>query len=166
MLLSTSPSCKLTCYAYVHACQIPLLNRYSYTPLSLFLSSSFPLRETIMSSSCCSSASQSASTPSVCTLTPTDLQLRLAELASIGREGLISNNSEKGVHRLTFRSDEAIRRRLLQIVSAEAVCCSFLSLQLSDSSNQLSLTIQSKTVEGKGMADALAVAFGPGAGQQ
>jgi hypothetical protein len=130
---------------------------------SPFSSRPLLLSNCIMSSSCCSA--KSAAAPSVCTLSATDLVKRMEELASIGRQGLVSSTSDADVNKLTFRADASVLTRLKGIVQAESVCCSFLRLELDESPERLLLSISSKTEEGKGMAEQLAKAFGQGAAQ-
>jgi hypothetical protein len=96
--------------------------------------------------------------PIACTLGASDLRQRLDEIATLGADSLLGQEAEDGVHILRFRSDEATRHRLEQIVAAEARCCSFLDLGISERNGELLLTIATSE-GGESTADALALAF-------
>jgi hypothetical protein len=98
-------------------------------------------------------------TPIACTLGAGDLERRLAAIAEIGAESLIGRETDGGRHLLRFRADAKTRRRLEQIVAAEAECCSFLDLTLKERDAELALTIGAAG-EGQAVADELAAAFG------
>lgn len=96
--------------------------------------------------------------PIACTLGPVDLGWRLDEIARLGTDGLIGHEAEGSVHTLRFRRDEETRRRLEQIVAAEAECCSFLDLGVDERDGQLVLSIAAAE-GGEQVAEALALAF-------
>jgi hypothetical protein len=73
-----------------------------------------------------------------CSLDATELPERLAEIAAIGKDSLLSVSPE-GV--LRFRGDQATRERLQAIITAESACCSFLGFDLRDDAGALVLTI-------------------------
>lgn len=93
-----------------------------------------------------------------CSLGADDLERRLAEIATIGEESLIGHTAEDGRHVLRFHSDTPTRRRLEEIVAAEAECCSFLDLSLEERRGELALSIAAPE-EGRVIADELAAAF-------
>ena len=98
--------------------------------------------------------------PIACTLGSDDLGQRLNEIAALGADSLIGHQSKDEVHTLRFRRDEGTRCRLEQIAAAEARCCSFLDLGISERDGYLVLTIAA--VEGgESTAEALALAFAP-----
>jgi hypothetical protein len=99
-----------------------------------------------------------AAKPIACSLEGSDLQLRLDEIAGVGADSLIDRDTENGRHRLRFRSDPRTRRRLEEIVAAEAECCSFLDLELAEQGSDLVLTMTAPE-GGQLVADWLAVAF-------
>jgi hypothetical protein len=96
--------------------------------------------------------------PIACTLGESDLRQRLDEVAALGADSLIGHESEDGVHALRFRRDDATRRRLEEISAAEASCCSFLELSISERGGELVLTI-SAAEGGEQTAEALALTF-------
>jgi hypothetical protein len=79
--------------------------------------------------------------PIACTLSGPDLRARLAEIKSLGDDGLIDVDGTPGSRVLRFRRSEGISRRLAAIVEAEAQCCAFLDLAIDESEDSLSLTI-------------------------
>jgi hypothetical protein len=101
--------------------------------------------------------------PVACSLGPDDLDRRLAAIAAIGAGSLLGRASEDGRHVLRFRGDDAARRGLDELVAAEARCCSFLTLALTESAGELVLTITAPE-EGRQVAGELALAFGSPAG--
>jgi hypothetical protein len=96
--------------------------------------------------------------PIACTLGVDDLQQRLDEIAALGADSLAGHESEDGAHILRFRPDERTHRRLEKIVAAEAQCCSFLDLSLTEREGELLLNIAA-TEGGEQLAEALALAF-------
>lgn len=79
----------------------------------------------------------------------------------MGAAGLIARDTENGKHKLRFRSDPKTRRRLEEIVAAEAQCCSFLDLKLTERGDELVLTLTAPD-GGQAVADELAAAFAGG----
>jgi hypothetical protein len=96
--------------------------------------------------------------PISCSLGAGDLERRLAAIAEVGTDSLISREDEGGRHRLHFRVGADVRRKLQEIVAAEAECCSFLDLSLNDQDGQLVLSIAAPR-GGQPIADELAAAF-------
>lgn len=96
--------------------------------------------------------------PIACSLEAGDLERRLAAIAEIGAESLISHQVEDGRHLLCFRPSAATRERLEEIVVAEAECCSFLDLALDQDAGELRLSIAAPR-EAQALADHLAEAF-------
>ena len=99
--------------------------------------------------------------PIACSLGASDLQRRLDEIAEVGAASLIDCDTENGKHRLRFRSDPRTRRRLGAIVAAEAECCSFLDLELTERGDELTLTVTAPE-NGQAVATELAAAFAGG----
>ncbi len=79
--------------------------------------------------------------PLACTLTPAELPDRVAEIAAIGRAGLLSAEHAGTRVVLRFRRDPALRGRLEAVVAAEAQCCAFLDMRLTDGDDATVLTI-------------------------
>jgi hypothetical protein len=96
--------------------------------------------------------------PVACSLGAVELEQRLAAIAEVGAEGLISRDLEGERHLLRFRSNAATRQRLEAIVAAEAECCSFLDLSLKEEEGELVLSIAAPRA-GQSVADELAEAF-------
>ena len=101
--------------------------------------------------------------PIACSLDAGELEQRLAAIAEIGADSLVSRELKGAHHLLRFRSDDATRRRLESIAAAEAKCCSFLDLSLSKEDGLLILAI-SAPGDGRVVADQLARAFGEASG--
>jgi hypothetical protein len=100
-------------------------------------------------------------TPVACSLGAGELQQRLAAIAETGASSLISREIEGDRHILRFRASQSARRRLEGIVAAEAECCSFLDLLLSEDGDELVLSIAAPK-DAQTVADELAGAFGSG----
>jgi hypothetical protein len=97
-------------------------------------------------------------TPIACSLGAGDLKQRLAEIAEIGTNSLISREADGDRHLLRFRADTDSRQRLEEIVAAEAECCAFLDLALSEKGGELVLSIASPK-NAQALGDGLARAF-------
>jgi hypothetical protein len=54
----------------------------------------------------------------------------MAEIGAVGRDGLIDARLQDAEALLRFHGD--VRERLAEIVAAEAQCCAFLAMTLSD----------------------------------
>ena len=76
--------------------------------------------------------------PLACSLDASALEERFAEIQAVGRTALIAAEPP-GI--LRFRATPGTRERLQQIVAAEAECCPFLSLELSEHKEELRLTV-------------------------
>jgi MerR family copper efflux transcriptional regulator len=98
--------------------------------------------------------------PVACSLGESDLQRRLDQVAEVGATSLIDRDAEGGKHKLRFRADPIARRRLEEIVAAEAECCPFLDLDLSERGGELILMFAAPD-GGQSIADELAAAFVP-----
>lgn len=93
-----------------------------------------------------------------CSLAAAELQRRLQRIAELGASSLVSRHAGEDRHLLRFRSDEATRLRLEEIIAAEVECCSFLDLDLDDEGGELVLRIAAAP-GGRPIADQLAAAF-------
>jgi AcrR family transcriptional regulator len=96
--------------------------------------------------------------PVTCSLGAGALEERLAAIAAIGADSLISHRAEDDRHLLCFRADAATRQRLDAIVAAEAECCSSLELSLDRKGDELMLAIAAPR-QAQALADGLAGAF-------
>ena len=75
--------------------------------------------------------------PIACTLTADELPERLGEMRAIGRDALIAAG-ERG---LRFRADPGVRERLEALAAAEAECCAFMTLAVTEENGELVLSI-------------------------
>jgi hypothetical protein len=73
-----------------------------------------------------------------CSLSAEELPERLAEMAAIGRDSLVSVSPE-GV--LRFHGTAGTRERLEGIIAAESACCSFLGFDLREEAGALVLAV-------------------------
>jgi hypothetical protein len=99
--------------------------------------------------------------PVACSLGAADLEKRLTAIGAVGADSLISRVVSDGRQLLRFRSDGDTRRRLEEVVAAEARCCPFLELSLSEEDGGLLLTIAAPDA-GEAVAEGLAAAFESG----
>jgi hypothetical protein len=83
----------------------------------------------------------SSTPPIACTLTEAEWPARRAEMAAIARE-LVSAEACAGGGVLRFRAGERTRERVAAFVEAERRCCPFLTLELRDDPEALTLTVQ------------------------
>jgi len=101
--------------------------------------------------------------PVVCSLGAGDLKQRLAAIGEIGAESLLGRWQDGGRHLLRFRADARTRQRLERIIEAEAACCAFLDLELTEGCCDLTLRVAAPEV-GQATADGFAAAFGASRG--
>lgn len=96
--------------------------------------------------------------PVACSLGAGELEQRLAAIAELGADSLISHDREGVRHLLRFRANAGTRKQLEDIAAAEAECCSFLDLSLTEEGGELVLSIAAPE-DGQAIADGLAGAF-------
>jgi hypothetical protein len=86
--------------------------------------------------------------PIACSLAAGDLKTRQSELVALGRQSLISvDRTDHGPVVLHFKADAATRAELRRIVAAEAECCAFLQMTLTEGAS-LNLAIEGPTGAG------------------
>jgi hypothetical protein len=85
---------------------------------------------------------------------------RVAEIAAIGTEGLLHAEAVGSRALLRFRPGADVRARLEAIVAAEAECCAFLTLTLTDDN---ALTIEGPPAAAPVVRDLVAAFGGAGA---
>jgi hypothetical protein len=78
-------------------------------------------------------------TPIACTLGGNDYHERLAWIAQLNRDGLLSHRRDAMT--LELRYAAAVRDRVHQLVRQEAGCCAFLGFAVNESADQVSVTI-------------------------
>jgi hypothetical protein len=95
--------------------------------------------------------------PVVCTLDAAALRDRAAELAAIGRDGLLA--AEIDGTRATLRFAAAAGGRLEAVVAAERDCCAWLGLDLARKGDEVELTLTAPP-DGEAAMHEFARAFG------
>ena len=98
-------------------------------------------------------------TPSACSLDGDQLNQRIATIAEIGAESLVSRDLQGSHHVLHFRASPGARKRLEGLIAAEKECCSFLDLMLEEQGDELILWVGAP-LDAEALADGLASAFG------
>jgi hypothetical protein len=99
--------------------------------------------------------------PLVCSLEAGPLERRLAAMSELGGDSLLGRSAEEDLLVLRFKGDPATRERLREIVAAEAECCAFLNLELSERDGEIRLSI-SAPADARPVAEGLAAAFDGG----
>jgi hypothetical protein len=83
-----------------------------------------------------------AELPIACSLSATELPVRQAQMAALGHDAL-THASVDGTHaELRFAAGAGVRDRVEDVVVAEAGCCAFLSMRVSDAPDTVVLSIQ------------------------
>lgn len=90
--------------------------------------------------------------PIACTLSGKDLRDRRASNADLAREGLLSHQRDDLALCLWYRPD--VVGRVRQMVEQEEACCAFLSFQVDEQPDAVTLTIRAPE-EAREIADAL-----------
>jgi MerR family copper efflux transcriptional regulator len=79
--------------------------------------------------------------PIACSLSATELPARLAQMAELGRDAL-ADVELSGTHAtVRFAAGAGVRERVTSVVAAEAACCAFLTIQVSDEPDTVVLDI-------------------------
>ena len=100
-----------------------------------------------------------AAPPIACTLTAAEMPKRLAEMRAIGESALLSAETSDATARLRFRPGGAIRGRLQAVVEAEAKCCAFLHLNISEEEAEVVVLSICSPEGGKPIMNRLVAAF-------
>jgi hypothetical protein len=77
--------------------------------------------------------------PIACTLGGDDYAERLAWIANLNQDGLVSH--ERRETALELRYAASVRKRVHELVRKESECCAFLTFTLDESSHDVCLTI-------------------------
>jgi hypothetical protein len=80
--------------------------------------------------------------PIACSLGPTELAGRLAELRALGRGALVASRAGPTHARLRFAGGDEVHARLAAVVAAESRCCAFLTLRLTRDGGTLLLDLE------------------------
>jgi hypothetical protein len=83
----------------------------------------------------------SAELPIACSLSASELRVRLAEMAALGDAALVDVRSEPTRAQLRFATGEGVRERVEAIVAAESSCCAFLTMSVSEEPDLVVLSI-------------------------
>ena len=79
--------------------------------------------------------------PVACSLSATELPLRLAEMATLGRAALVTAVADATRAELRFAASDGVRDRVSAIVAAESRCCAFLTMRVTDERGTVVLTV-------------------------
>jgi hypothetical protein len=83
-----------------------------------------------------------AELPIACSLSATDLPVRLAEMAALGGAALVDACQDATHAELRFAAAAAgVRERVEAIVAAESQCCAFLMMRVTGEPDTIVLTI-------------------------
>jgi hypothetical protein len=79
--------------------------------------------------------------PIACSLSATELPVRLAEIAGLGRAALLDVRQDGTHAQLRFAAGAGVRERVDAVVAAETQCCAFLEMRVSDDPDAVVLNI-------------------------
>lgn len=79
--------------------------------------------------------------PIACLLTATELSVRQARMAELGRDALVGARVGGAHAELRFAAGAGVRERVRDLVVAESQCCAFLSMRVDDAPDEVRLTI-------------------------
>jgi hypothetical protein len=82
--------------------------------------------------------------PIACSLSATELPKRLQQMAELGRDALLAVCNDGPRAQLRFAAGSSVRARVDAIVAAESHCCAFLTMQVTDESDTVVLTIDAQ----------------------
>jgi hypothetical protein len=97
--------------------------------------------------------------PIVCSLSIGAYAERLELIRQVGSTALLRVDRRRDRVELHFRPGDQTARDLREIRDAEAQCCAFLRLELTEQSDAMVLSIASANSDGAFMVDELADAF-------
>jgi len=83
-----------------------------------------------------------AELPIVCSLSATELPVRLAQMADLGRAALLDAGHDERRAQVRFAAREGVRERVQAIADAESECCAFLTMRVSDVADTVVLSIE------------------------
>ena len=79
--------------------------------------------------------------PIACSLSRAELPARLAQIAALGRDALVDAQLGGTRATLRFAAGTGVRERVASVVAAEATCCAFLTMRVSDEPGAVVLDI-------------------------
>lgn len=80
--------------------------------------------------------------PIACSLPQNELSERLAQMAQLGEDALLEVRRVGVRAELVFAPDAAVRERLAAIVAAEAQCCPFLTMNVTERGSTITLVVK------------------------
>jgi hypothetical protein len=85
--------------------------------------------------------SMPAELPIACSLSGTELPVRLAEMAALGDAALVDARQDATHAELRFAAGAGVRERVEAIVAAESDCCAFLAMRVTGEPDAVVLTV-------------------------
>jgi hypothetical protein len=79
--------------------------------------------------------------PIACSLSATELPIRRAQTAALGRDALTYSSVHGTQAQLRFAAGPGVRERVDAFVAAEGACCAFLTMRVSDAPDTVVLRI-------------------------
>jgi hypothetical protein len=79
--------------------------------------------------------------PLACSLGPADQRTRRETIDRLAHDSLLGKEHIEGGARLTFARGKTTESRLRALIAAEAECCSFLRMELTDQGDALTLDV-------------------------
>jgi hypothetical protein len=79
--------------------------------------------------------------PIACSLSATELPVRQAQMAALGRDALVHTRVEGTHGELRFAAGAGVRDRVQEFAVAEGECCAFLTMRVSDGPDAVVLSI-------------------------
>jgi len=99
--------------------------------------------------------------PITCSLTGADFVSRVAQLRTLGSEGLVSVSEAPGRAVLRFRPAADIRERVEAAAAAESECCAFLDIRVEHDAEATTLTITAPNGGAEVVGELAALFSGP-----
>jgi hypothetical protein len=80
--------------------------------------------------------------PIACSLSATELPVRQAQMARLGREALVVARVAGTRAELRFTAGAGVRESVQSFAVAESQCCAFLTMRVDDAPDEVRLTIE------------------------
>jgi hypothetical protein len=93
------------------------------------------------SGSRCTVAVMTTDLPIACSLSATELSVRQAQMAELGRDALLDATVDGRRAELRFAGRPGVRERVERFVAAEGECCAFLAMRVEQAPDQVRVTI-------------------------
>ena len=84
----------------------------------------------------------SAEPPLACSLSATELPVRLADMADLGRAALLDVSHDELRAVLRFAAGDGVHERVQAIADAESSCCAFLTMRVGAVADSVVLSIE------------------------